>query len=300
MDLPTGVDPALYPFARAFHELPGGHRMHHIDHGQGEGPPVVMVHGNPTWSFYYRELVRGLCDRRRCLVPDHIGMGLSSRPGDGDYDYTLASRVADLGDFLDATVPEGPIDLVVHDWGGAIGMAWAATHPERIRRLVVLNTWAFTIPAEIELPRALAFARTRLGAALVMGFNAFSGLAIRMASARKLPAAVARGLIAPYRGRPANRLATLRFVQDIPLSPADPAWAVLEATENNLHRLADKPMLLGWGAQDFVFDDRVLARWRELFPNAELDYIESAGHYVLEDAHERLVPRIREFLFSDE
>jgi len=102
--------------------------------------------------------------------------------------------------------------------------------------------------------------------------------------------------VAPYRGGPHRRLATLRFVQDIPLKQSDPAWKVLAETERNLSRLAGKPVSFGWGAKDFVFNDRVLEKWREIFPSAPVDYIEDAGHYVLEDATDRLVPRIREFL----
>ena len=298
MNHPSGIDPALYPFAGHFHRLASGHRMHYLDEGAAGAPPVVMVHGNPTWSFYYRNLVLGLRDQQRCLVPDHVGMGLSDRPGDAEYSYTLSSRVADFGEWLDAVEPVRPIDLVVHDWGGAIGMAWAAAHPDRIRRIVILNTWAFTIPDDVALPRSLSFARTRFGAWLIQRFNAFSGLAVRMATVSRLAPEVARGLVAPYRGAPQRRLATLRFVQDIPLVPTDPAWAVLEQTERRLPALRGIPMLIAWGAKDFVFDDRVLARWREIFPEAEVDYLERAGHYVLEDAADQIVPRVAAFLYD--
>ena len=290
-----GLDTTLYPFDSHYHELSSGHCMHFVDEGPAAAQPVVMVHGNPTWSFYYRSVIRGLSDRHRCLAPDHIGMGLSDRPDDADYDYTLKSRVDDLGEWLDAVEPDRPVDLVVHDWGGAIGLSWAAANPERVRRIFILNTWAFTIPDDADLPRSLAFARTAVGAFLIKGFNAFSGLAVRMATERRLEPAVAKGLVAPYRGGPKKRLATLRFVQDIPLKESDPAWKVLAETERNLDRLAEKPIAFGWGAKDFVFNDRVLDKWREFFPDAPVDYIEDAGHYVLEDAPDRLVPRIREF-----
>ncbi|PKL95055.1 MAG: alpha/beta hydrolase [Gammaproteobacteria bacterium HGW-Gammaproteobacteria-8] len=296
MSQAPGIDPALYPFTGHLHRLASGHRLHYLDEGTADAAPVVMVHGNPTWSFYYRNLVLGLRDRHRCLVPDHVGMGLSDRPGDADYSYTLARRVEDFGEWLTAVEPTRALDLVVHDWGGAIGMAWAAAHPERIRRIVILNTWAFTIPDDVALPRSLSFARTALGAWLIQRFNAFSGLAVRMATASRLEPAVARGLVAPYQGSPDRRLATLRFVQDIPLQPSDPAWAVLEQTESRLETLRGKPVLIGWGSKDFVFDDRVLARWREIFPEAELEYLKQAGHYVLEDAADQLVPKIAAFL----
>ncbi len=296
---PVVFESPLYPFRSNFHRLPDGLRLHYLDEGAAHAAPVVMVHGNPTWSFYYREMVRGLSDRHRCLVPDHVGMGLSDRPDDKRYAFTLARRIEDFGHWLDAVEPSRPLDLIVHDWGGAIGIGWAARNPDRVRRLVVLNTWAFNIPEGEGLPASLKFARTRLGGFLINRFNAFSGLAVRMATASRLEREVASGLVAPYRGSPLERLATLRFVQDIPLSESDPAWSVLSETESRLSSLADKPILIAWGGRDFVFDDRVLAIWREIWPSARVEYLADAGHYVLEDAADRIVPMARDFLAGD-
>ena len=291
--LPAGMEPSLYPFERKLYALASGHHMHYVDDGPSDAPVAVMVHGNPTWSFYYRKLIQTLNSEFRCLVPDHIGMGLSSRPSDQDYSYTLQSRLDDFTEWLDAVAPNTTVDLIVHDWGGAIGMSWAARHPERVRRIVLLNTWAFNIPEDEQLPRALSFARTGLGGFLINRFNAFSGLATRMATAKKLDQATAHGLVAPYLGKPSQRLATLRFVQDIPLKESDPAWAVLDETESKLHELADKPILIGWGAKDFVFNDRVLDEWRKHYPDASLEYLEGVGHYTLEDAAPEFFHRIR-------
>lgn len=289
------VPEKLFPFKPNYHTQSAGHRMHYVDEGPIEGRPVVMVHGNPTWSFYYRKVIDALKDERRCLAPDHVGMGLSDRPDESEYHYTMASRVADLGHWLDEVEPEREIDLLVHDWGGAIGLAWAVQNPERVRRIVLLNTWAFTIPPEMPLPFALKFARTGPGGFAINRFNAFSGLATRLATAHKLDREVARGLTAPYRQGPKSRLATLRFVQDIPLKESDPAWPVLAETERHLDRLADKPIHIIWGGKDFVFDDRVLDQWRRVWPQAEIEYLEDAGHYVLEDAPERVVAGVRQF-----
>ena len=289
----------LYPYSGHFHKQADGHRMHYLDEGGQDAQPVVMVHGNPTWSFYYRRLIEDLKSDFRCLVPDHVGMGLSDRPDDAHYDYTLGQRVADLGHWLDAVEPERPVDLIVHDWGGAIGLSWAVRHIERVRRVVILNTWAFNIPPEESLPRALRFARTALGSFLIQRFNAFSGLATRMATADKLDGEVAHGLVAPYRNGPASRLATLRFVQDIPLSPKDPAWAVLAETEAALDELASRPVVIHWGGKDFVFNDRVLDLWREKLPDKPIRYHADAGHYVLEDAYEEIVPAVRGWLTEE-
>jgi len=288
----------LYPYTPHHHKQSTGHRLHFLDEGPKDGNPVVMVHGNPTWSFYYRNLVNALKGDCRCLVPDHIGMGLSDRPSDEDYTYTLQSRVEDFGHWMDAVEPERPITLIVHDWGGAIGLSWAVRNPDRIERIVLLNTWAFNIPKDESLPGSLKFARTGLGAFLIQRFNAFSGLAVRMATEQKLDREVARGLVAPYQGSPDRRLATLRFVQDIPLEETDPAWAVLDETENRLGLLSNKPVLILWGAKDFVFNDKVLSIWKEKLPKAEIEYFEDAGHYVLEDAPEKIIPRVQAFLKS--
>src|SRR5437763_1827424 len=158
--------------------------MHYLDEGAGE--PVVMVHGNPTWSFYYRNLVLALRDRYRCVAPDHVGCGLSDKPDDGRYIYSLERRVADLEVLLDHLHLRENLTLVVHDWGGMIGPAFAARHPERVKRLVVLNTAAFHLPKGKPLPRSLWWGRnTVLGTVLIRGFNAFCRGAARWCVTRR-------------------------------------------------------------------------------------------------------------------
>ena len=287
------VDPALYPFEGRYFDR-GGHRLHYLDEGQG--PTVVMVHGNPSWSFYYRDLVLGLRGTHRCIVPDHIGCGLSDKPGDAEYQYTLASRVDDLDALLAEVAPAGPVTLVLHDWGGAIGMGWAVKHTERVDRIVLLNTGAFPNPKAQKLPFGLWLARnTALGTLLVRGFNAFSAGATRMAVSKPMPRAVRSAYKAPYDSW-ANRIATLRFVQDIPLGPQDPAFEVINGIAAGLTGLRDKPMLICWGEGDFVFDSAFLAEWERRFPAAEVVRYADAGHYVLEDAGAEIIPRVRSFV----
>lgn len=284
----------LYPFAS--HRFDNdGLAYHYLDEGPREGVPVVMVHGNPTWSFFYRDLVKALRGTRRCLVPDHIGMGLSEKPGDDRYRYTLASRVDDLGRFLDSVdAPE--VDVVAHDWGGMIASAWMVKHPERVRRIVLMNTAAFHNPRGRRLPPTLKLARdSAFGGWLVKRLNAFSLGATYLAVTKPMSATVREGFTLPYDG-PAHRIATLRFVQDIPLDENDPAYAVVEATERELPALASKPILLPWGMRDFVFDGLFLERFRAHFPNAEVERYDDAGHYLLEDAGPRVIERITRFL----
>jgi len=273
----------------------GGLRYHYLDEGSGE--TVVMLHGNPTWSFYYRNLVTALRDRYRTIVPDHIGCGLSEKPGDDAYDYTLSQRVDDLDALLDHLGLTKEITLVVHDWGGMIGMAYASRHPERIRRLVVLNTGAFHLPKAKPFPAALKICRdTALGALLVRGFNAFALAASFVGCKRNpMPSSLRRAYRAPYDSW-ANRIATLRFVQDIPLAPGDRGYDLVTEVQEGLHRFADLPMILFWGEQDFVFDRHFLAEWMRRFPKAEVHRYPDCGHYILEDAKDDVVPKIRAFL----
>ncbi len=284
----------FYPFESHYRDR-DGLQYHYLD--EGEGPPVVMVHGNPTWSFYYRDLVCALRSDFRCIVPDHIGCGLSDKPGDNQYDYTLASRIDDLEALLEDLGITENITLVVHDWGGMIGTGYAVRHPERIKQLVVLNTGAFHLPASKPFPWALALVRnTPLGALLVRGFNAFSYTASHVCCKRKkLSRTLRQAYRYPYDSW-ANRIATLRFVQDIPLRPGDKAYEVVSEVENGLAALRDVPMLLCWGLKDFVFSEHFLLEWERRFPDAEAHRFADAGHYILEDASEEVVPLIQEFL----
>ncbi len=291
---PFVPDPRLYPFRGRVFDRGGGIGMHYLD--EGSGPPVVMLHGNPWWSFFYRDLVTGLRDRFRCIVPDHVGMGLSDAPGDGEYDYTLASRVGDLERLLEHLDVREPVTLLLHDWGGMIGMAWAARRPERVARLVVLNTAAFRLPAGKRFPPELHWVRnTPLGPFLVRGLNLFARGGVKRCVATPMTAEVRAAYLAPWRSFDRRR-AALRFVQDIPLRPGDRAWPLLEEAEAALPRFAATPMLLCWGMRDFIFDGAFLAEWERRFPAAEVHRFEDAGHLVLEDAGERILPLVRRFL----
>ena len=288
-----------YPFASHWREHAPGLRQHYVD--EGSGAPLLMLHGNPSWSYYWRRLVLGLRDTHRCIAPDWIGMGLSDKPDDARYRYTLASRIDELEALYQHLVahhglPTSGLTLAVHDWGGMIGLAWAVRHPGRIARLIVTNTAGFPNPKGQRLPAALRLGRdSALGALLIRGFNAFAGGATRYATVRPLAREVRRAYTAPYDSW-AHRIATLRFVQDIPLGPGDAAWEIVEATARALHALADKPMLIAWGLRDFVFDRAFHDEFLRRFPRAQDHAFEDAGHYVLEDAHERIVPLVRAFL----
>ncbi|WP_010582723.1 alpha/beta fold hydrolase [Schlesneria paludicola] len=284
-----------YDFASNFVEI-NRVGMHYLDEGRGD--PVVMLHGNPNWSYYYRNLVHALRDRYRCLVPDHIGCGLSDKPGDDRYEYSLARRVSDLEVWLDHCQATTNLTLVVHDWGGMIGMAYATKYPERIRRLVILNTGAFHLPATKPVPWQLKLARGPLGAMLVRGFNAFSRGAVRSCVTRRpMSSEVGDAYCAPYDSW-AHRIAVHRFVQDIPLRSGDRGFDLVTETASRLWLLKGAPMLICWGDRDFVFDAHFLQEWKLRFPEAEVHEYPDCGHYILEDAAEEVVPLIGDFLDS--
>lgn len=285
-----------YPFTPRRFDVRPGIAMSYLDEGPADGEVVVMLHGNPSWSFYWRHLVAGLRDRYRCIVPDHVGMGLSDRPGDTDYAYTLQSRVDDLDTLLKHLGIDGPVTLAVHDWGGMVGFGWALRDPARVRRLVVLNTAAFPLPADKPMPWQLSLGRdSRIGGFLIRAFNLFARGAAWTGTERSLPRDVRRAYIAPYTGW-RNAIGTLRFMQDIPLGEGDRAWPLLAESARVLPQYADRPVFIGWGLRDFVFDRHFLDGFTRALPNAQVHAFEDANHYVLEDRHEVLVPAIRAFL----
>ena len=343
-----------YPFTPMRFDVRPGIAMSYLDEGPRDGEVVVMLHGNPSWSYYWRHLVLGLRDTvprmgapmsgeagsrerpqgkgYRCIVPDHIGMGLSDKPGDAahgranvaggrkpgapaahgranvaggrkpgapaQYEYTLQSRIDDLDALLARLDVGDKITLAVHDWGGMIGFGWALKNAARVRRLVILNTGAFPMPAAKVLPWQLKLGRdSMLGALMIRGFNAFAAGAAKQGVVTPMPTDVRGAYLAPYDSW-ANRIATLRFVQDIPLAPADRAWALVEESGRRLHEYANRPTFIGWGLRDFVFDRHFLDGFTAALPNAEVHAFEDAGHYVLEDKRAVLVPAIRAFLDS--
>ncbi len=284
-----------YPFKQHYFDRGGGIDLQYIDEGRGDAPPLVMVHGNPTWSFYYRRLVRAFKDDFHCIVPDHVGCGLSDKPGVDRYDYRLRSRIDDLEALLEHTGVRKNVTLVLHDWGGAIGMGWAARHPDRVKRIVLLNTAAFGLPKTKAFPWPIwIFKALPFGEWLARRCNGFAVAAALSAAHKPLPARLRRGFLAPYNSWN-NRIATYRFVEDIPLTPADPSWGDIQTITAALAQFVDRPALMCWGQRDFVFDHHFLTEWRRHWPHAEVHAWSDAGHYVLEDAGTRVIEAMRKF-----
>ena len=299
------VAASFVPSVRVRHPL----RLHFIDEGPHLEPgasesatdplgrdveTLLCVHGNPTWSFYFRHVVARFADRRRVIAVDHRGLGMRDKPR--GYPYRLANHIANL-----ETLVEGldlrRITLVMHDWGGAIGMGLATRQPARIERWMILNTAAFAVP---RLPLRIALCRVPgLGRWLVRGLNGFARAALRWATERPealRASGAAEGLLWPYRPRD-SRVAIHRFVHDIPMSPRHASWETLAAIEQGLTRLAHLPTWIGWGMRDWCFSPKpFLDEWVRRFPHAEVQREESAGHYVLEDATESILQGMASFL----
>lgn len=290
------VSPALYPFQSRYMNI-GGHQLHYLEEGKGD--PVVMLHGNPSWSIYYRDLLQQLSLFHHCLVPDHIGMGFSDKPGDNTYTYTLSQRVSDLEMFLQGKGIDRNITLILHDWGGIIGMSFACRNPAAIKKIVLLNTAAFHLPKGKRLPLFIRATRTLVGEWCLRGFNSFSLGATYLGVRRTtMGRELRRAYTAPYNSW-AARLAILRFVQDIPLKKSDPSFHLVTEVQNNLHLFSKTPVLIAWGMKDKVFDVRFLNKWMEYLPHAQVHRFDDCGHYVLEDAREEIGRLVMDFLAKE-
>jgi len=283
----TSID---YPFA-SDHLSFDGLRYHYIDEGPRDAPPLLFVHGNPTWSFAWRNLIRALSPEFRCVAVDHIGCGLSDKPQ--HYEYTLDQHIGNLCRFVEA-VDLREMTLIAHDWGGCIGMGAAGRLPDRFSRFVLMNTAAFR---STRMPFRIAICRWPvLGALGVRGLKLFARAALSMAvSKRRLDQSEKRSLLAPYDSW-ANRIAIQRFVLDIPMSPDHPSYATLVEVENSLAKQTATPILLAWGMRDWCFTPEFLAEWRQRFPQAEVVEFADAGHYIFEDEPEGLAEAIGGFL----
>jgi cis-3-alkyl-4-acyloxetan-2-one decarboxylase len=282
---------SLYPFESHWLSIQGL-RYHYLDEGQG--PALVLLHGNPTWSFYWREMVLALRGKYRVIVPDHIGCGLSDKPGPGSYGYRLANRIDDVLRLIDHLGLE-KIGLVAHDWGGAVGMGAAVAAPQRFSRLVLMNTAAFLgkpCPWRIRLCHIPVVGRVG-----VQGLDLFARAAVHVALERheRMTPAVRAGYLAPYDSW-RNREAIYRFVMDIPMRPSHPSYATMARIEAGLDTFRDTPVSLIWGMKDWCFTPDFLDRFLKSLPKAEVHRLPDAGHYVLEDAHEQVIPLVRDFL----
>ena len=269
--------------------------LHYVDEGQGE--PMVLVHGDPTWGYLYRQFIPPLARHHRCIVPDHMGMGKSS-VSPVPYPYRLQHHIANFASlmlFLDLD----DITLVLHDWGGPVGLGFAIRHPARIKRLVLMNTWAFALWPGGPLPRLLEMIRSQRGEKFVLERNGYLEPALQGTThhVEHLTATVMDAYRAPF-PTAASRLALLCWSRDIPTQAPDPSYPELQQIEQRLAQFARTPILLVWGMRDPVLGEAVLRLWQQAFPYASTHPIADASHFVPEDAPERIVGWIEAFLVA--
>lgn len=268
-------------------------RLHYLDEGQG--PAVVMVHGNPTWSYYYRNLARVLSQRFRVIVPDHLGCGLSDKPQ--NYDYVLDNHIGNLRALLEH-LDVRHTSMVLHDWGGPIGLGAAADQSIVLERLALLNTAAFRatrVPLRIRMCRW-----PLIGKVLVQGLNGFAGAAVYMAVNKKMSKETASDYLRPYDSWD-NRRAIYEFVRDIPLHRSHRSYGTLVRIEQSLELIKENmvPVAIFWGGKDFCFDDYYYQQWKERLPHAEHHYFDNWGHYLLEDGRQKIEPLVEKFLSAE-
>jgi len=285
-DLPE-VLRSEYPF-RPHHFDLDGMRYSYLD--EGTGPVLLFVHGNPTWSFAWRNLIQAFSSEYRCIAVDHIGMGLSDKPK--DYEYRIDQHIDNLTRLVQELELKD-VTLIGHDWGGCIGMGAAGRDASRYKQFVMMNTAAFR---STRIPFRIALCRIPfLGPMGVRGFNLFAGAAVNMAVENRMPRRVRKGYLHPYDSW-GNRIAVQRFVEEIPLNPSHPTYETLVSVEEGLAQFESHPMQLIWGEQDWCFTTAFLAEWEERFPHAQTLRLPEAGHYLFEDDHDAVLGQIQLFL----
>lgn len=280
------VDRSLYPFEPHYHRVEGG-QMHYVDEGQGR--PLVMVHGTPTWSFLYRHLIRGLSPSYRVIAPDHIGFGLSEKPA--GWSYLPADHARNLETLIEH-LDLRDITLVVHDFGGPIGLSYAINHPENVRSLVIFNTFFWSLKGDPAFERPNRLFNNSIGRFLYKRMNFSASQIVRMAWGDKktLTPVIHRQYKAAF-PTPAERQGTWTFMREL-LGSSDwynSLWARREAIRH-------MPALLLWGMKDFAFQEKELTRLASIFDRPKIIRCPSTGHFVPDEAGQSLLPEIQVFL----
>ncbi|MFC1835166.1 alpha/beta fold hydrolase [Thermodesulfobacteriota bacterium] len=281
------LDKVEYPFVPRYFEVNAG-RLHYVDEGSGDHA-LLMVHGNPSWSFIYRHLIKGLCSEYRCIAVDHIGFGLSDKPE--DWSYLPEEHARNLDALMEHLNPKN-VTMVVQDWGGPIGLSYALKHPEKIRSLVIMNTWMWPVKGDRHYERFSGLMGGVVGRFLIRRFNFFVKAVMKEAYGDK--SKLTKRIHAEYLNAlavPAERKGCWTFPKQIIGSSE---W--LGQLWEQRNKIADKPALILWGDKDIAFREKELNTWKQLFHNAEVNRYPDVGHYVQEELGSGLCPVIEEFL----
>jgi cis-3-alkyl-4-acyloxetan-2-one decarboxylase len=288
-----------WPYEPRWFESTDG-RMHYVDEGPREGKPVVLLHGNPTWGYLYRHFIPPLVEAgHRAIVPDHLGFGRSDKP-DQPQLYTIERHAERLDQLLESLDLSGAT-VVPQDWGGPIGLRWATLHPERVDRLLILNTFAHRPPGKVDLPLPIRLFRTPgVGEVMVKGLDLFKRVFLFRAGVmhrERLTSEVRQAYRQPHPTW-SSRTPILVFPRQIPSGPEGPVSDLMAEVEQGLQQhFRSKPVRIVWAMKDIAFTPQVLEQlWLNTFPDAEVTRLEDAGHYLQEDAHERIVPVLIDLL----
>ena len=285
---PAWVSDEMFPFKSRFFATPSDHRMHYVDEGAGE--PIVFVHGNPSWSFEFRHLIQGLRTERRCVAPDHIGFGLSAR-SDRREDYhpeAHAKVFAALLDHLDLQ----DVTLFMTDWGGPIGLDFARRRPERVKRIVIANTWCWPVADDFHFIFFSFLMSSWLGQFMVKRRNMFVTKVMPKAVGDKsclIPEVLAH--YANAQPTPRDRAALAAFPGHI---VGASNW--LRAIWRDRATFADKPALILWGHKDIAFRTKELKQWRSALSNADIHEFPDCGHFLAEEAPKEVLGTLRDFV----
>lgn len=287
-----------FPYDNNFVETPMG-SMHFVDEGQGQ--PILMLHGNPTWSYLYRKFIAALAPTHRVVVPDHIGFGLSDKPP-SEADYSIDAHIRNL-EVLVSTLDLKDITLVMQDWGGPIGLGMAARHPDRVSRLVIFNTFGFYPPADdmdpenMKLPLPLRLMRTNgVGDFLVRRAGFFERVAMPTAVGDSVAYKKVRHAYTGVFESREDRAGVMAFPRLIPTNTAHPTAKILMYETSPFLDAFDGPARIFWGVKDPFFPIEALHAWQKRLPQATVTELDNARHYIQEDEPDLLIDGLRSFL----
>jgi len=280
------LDTNEYPFHHKFFRTPSG-SIHYVDEGDGE--PVIFIHGNPSWSFQFRNVIKGLSGTNRCIAPDHLGFGLSDKPL--KWSYLPQDHAKNLELFLESLNLQN-ITLVVGDWGGPIGLSYAIHYPERVRNIVITNTWLWSVRGDWYFQVFSKLMGGPVGRWLIHRYNFFATTIMRsmFGTKSRLTPEIHQHYLAPL-ANPEERKGCWVFPGQIIGSSA---W--LQTLWENHNFLQDKDMLIAWGMMDIAFRRKELVTWKRAYPHARVDRYEDTGHFVSEEKPTELVTEIRKLL----
>lgn len=288
--IPDWLNTSLYPFRPRLMTLEEGD-LHYLDEGEGE--PVLFVHGTPTWSFLWRDFIKDLRQTNRCVALDHLGFGLSDKPEDAI--YSPRAHTGRLEDFIERLELEN-ITLVVHDFGGPIGLNYALKQPERIRSVFIMNTWLWSNEGNQSIERASRLLSGPVGTFLYkqLNFSARVLLKAGFGDKRKLTKQLHKHYLKPF-DTPDKRLAPYILAKELTGSND---WYT--SLWEQRHKLSNIPMMIAWGMKDRFFPPAHLERWHQAFPNASITKYKRAGHFLQEESASSLIQQLEMFISAVE